>query len=405
MNILLIPSGYLPLVGGVQRNTHALARSLVARGHRVTVLTSNWRQWSLPIHETLDGIEVFRVPFYVFRGGLKSLLAFCCVFPVTVFATWLHIRRTRADIVNVHFAGANAFYALLALFGSDVPLIVTFHGGEVINVGDPALVGYTPTERSLMERVIRAALARAHAVTAVSQYLLDRVALINPEVVRGSQPIFMGSIQEQAMVASDDPALRSLVPNKFVLAVGRLVREKGFDLLVEAFRRIATEDTELELVIVGDGRERTRLEAQVASAGLLPRVTFTGMLKPEDINVFYRQCLMLAVPSRWQEAFPGVILEAFLHNKPVVAAAMGGVPEMVTHEVTGLLVAPEDPQQLAAAIRRLMASPELCLVYGRNGGVFARTNVDRDSISQKYESIYQRVSLDKHERMSMVPKG
>lgn len=384
MKILLVPSVYLPSVGGVELNTHELAKQLLALGHQVTILTSNWRRWRLPAHETLDGVEVFRAPFYVFRGSVKSLLVFCCVFPVALVSTWIRVRRVKPDVVNLHFAGANALYVLLGLIGMRVPLVITLHGNEVTDGSHSATLGYTPVEERLMRLIVRALLNRADFVTAVSQVLIRSACAVCPRLLPRSRRIFMGGY-------ADESAPGGTVAGNFVLAVGRLASEKGFDLLLDAFVHVGQQEPSLGLVIVGDGPERERLIGQARGVGLDDRVTFVGHLTKNAVRPYYRGCVFLAVPSRWEGAGT-VVWEAYLHEKPVVAAEVGGLPELVIHETTGLLVPPGDSHQLAQAMIRLAQCPELLDTCGRNAAAFAREYADWPRIAREYERIYQDVS-------------
>jgi glycosyltransferase involved in cell wall biosynthesis len=327
---------------------------------------------------------VFRVPFYVFRGSAKSLLAFCCVFPVAAAATWIRIRCSKPDVVNLHFAGANALYVLLGLLGTRIPLVVTLHGGEVTDGSSSATLGYSQVEERLTRAIVTALLGRANFVTAVSQALIDSARGVRPEVLTRSRRVFMGGY------ADDEATPDTIISGFFVLAVGRLSREKGFDVLVEAFAEVARGEPSLALVIVGDGPERGHLESRVRELGVAPRVRFAGAVTKAEVRPYYRGCAFLAVPSRWEGA-GSVVWEAFVHGKPVVASRVGGLPELVIHGTTGLLVPPGDTHQLAQAVIRLAECSELRETYGRNAATFAGEHADWCRVAREYECIYQGV--------------
>jgi glycosyltransferase involved in cell wall biosynthesis len=133
--------------------------------------------------------------------------------------------------------------------------------------------------------------------------------------------------------------------------VGRLSHEKGLDVLLEALG--VERDPQIDLVVIGDGPERARLQRQARSLGLAARITWCGAMPGADR--FFSAFDLLVLSSR-TEGSPIVLLEAMSACVPVVAAAVGGVPETVT-PATALLVPPEDPDALAEAIRNVRRYP------------------------------------------------
>lgn len=145
---------------------------------------------------------------------------------------------------------------------------------------------------------------------------------------------------------------------RLVLAVGRLSREKGHCDLVDAFQRLIRAQPGLaaQLVLLGEGPERSRLAANVARWGLGERVRLAGQVT--DPRDYYRAADLFVLPSH-SEGCPNVLLEAMAAELPVVATAVGGVPELVRHEHSALLVAPRHPRALADAMGRLLMDATL----------------------------------------------
>src|SRR5207245_2236045 len=140
-------------------------------------------------------------------------------------------------------------------------------------------------------------------------------------------------------------------PRSYVAAVGRLVPQKGFDVLLEAFARL--DAPEVDLLIAGDGPERRRLEALRERLGLGARVHLLGAVDRATVASLYRGARLVACPSRW-EGLPLVCLEAMASGRAVVASRVDGIPDAVGDGETGLLVPPEDPVVLAAALGALL---------------------------------------------------
>src|SRR5207245_603208 len=140
-------------------------------------------------------------------------------------------------------------------------------------------------------------------------------------------------------------------PRSYVAAVGRLVPQKGFDVLLEAFARL--DAPEVDLLIAGDGPERRRLEALRERLGLGARVHLLGAVDRATVASLYQGARLVVCPSRW-EGLPLVCLEAMASGRAVVASRVDGIPDAVGDGETGLLVQPEDPVALAGALRALL---------------------------------------------------
>lgn len=368
----------------MELNTHELAKSLKNAGHEVIVVTSNWRKFRLPSHETIDGIEVFRLPFYVFRGSIKSLIAFVICFPVAFAGTYRLVKKFRPDVINIHFVGANALYILAAHLIRKIPLVVTFHGNEVTNAPEPLSLGYTRTEVKCMMWITEWLLRRANHVTAVSNYLIQSLNEVIPINSVPATAILLGSSMAKKMGKSEDS-----VGRPYILAVGRLAKQKGIDLLIEAFAHITKESSEISLVVVGDGPERPAIEKQINEHGLSDIITLIGALSKELVGPYYEHCLFVVVPSRW-EGLPTVILEAFSYQKTVVAASVDGIPEMVKDGRTGLLVKPENVKQLTEAVLRLLNDTRLREELGRNAKAFLAELGGWDRVAEQYLAVYRK---------------
>ena len=174
-----------------------------------------------------------------------------------------------------------------------------------------------------------------------------------------------------------------------VLSVGRLSREKAHLELIEACERLreTKPDTAFKLIIVGDGPERSRLEAAIESKKG-KGVIFTGQVN--DVHPFYAIADVFVLPSH-SEGSPNVLLEAMAANLPVVATAVGGVPEMVADHESALLVPANDPPSLAAAISNMLADKNLALRLATNAGTLVDTRFDPETYARSLVEIYREV--------------
>jgi glycosyltransferase involved in cell wall biosynthesis len=178
--------------------------------------------------------------------------------------------------------------------------------------------------------------------------------------------------------------------DKVVLSVGRLSREKAHRDLLEAFKKLNQTDPEIssKLVIVGEGRERDGLEATAESLNFKDRIIFTGQVN--DVRTFYALADVFVLPSH-SEGSPYVLLEAMAANVPVVATAVGGVPEIITNNESALLVPPNDPPSLAAAIARVLTDRELAERLTTNGAKLIDTRFTPENYTRSVVEIYREV--------------
>jgi glycosyltransferase involved in cell wall biosynthesis len=171
-------------------------------------------------------------------------------------------------------------------------------------------------------------------------------------------------------------------PGPVIGAIGRIEKQKGFDVLIHALAEIEHGS----LVLVGGGSERSALEALARKVGVADRVIWTGW--SEEARSFLGSFDLFVLPSRF-EGFPLALLEAMLARLAVVATEVGSVPEAVLDGETGLLVPPEDPGALARAIERLLADGDLRRRLGEHGRKLVLDRFTAAHMTRAFESLYE----------------
>ena len=197
-----------------------------------------------------------------------------------------------------------------------------------------------------------------------------------------------------------DRKLRGLFPtvnplSPILLAAGRLSPEKGFDVLLEAAPTILQRNPGVRFVLFGEGPERPKLEARATVLGLTGRFLMPGYTGDLDRYLPWADALVL--PS-YTEGLPNVALEASAAGVPVVATAVGGTPEVVRDGETGLLVPSGQPQALAAALNRLLASRELGRAMGAAGRERMEDLFTFEAQARQYESLFEKLTPAKLRR-------
>jgi len=170
-----------------------------------------------------------------------------------------------------------------------------------------------------------------------------------------------------------------------IVFVGRLTDQKGVETLIGAVPIIGAGHPGAHFVIAGDGPLRATLEGQARERALASTVTFTGAL--EDPRPFLRAADVVVVPSLF-EPFGIIAAEALALGRPVVASRVGGLPDIVEHEVTGLLVPPANPPALAQAVCRILGASSAAREMGARGRERARREFSEEAVLPRYREIY-----------------
>lgn len=352
-------------VGGAESVVRLLATGHARRGHIVSIAaTVDSATGEHPLLDALAGergVSVHRiaVPGRAYHRERSAVRAVCAA----VGADVAHSHGYRSDIIGA--GGARAL---------GVATVTTVHG---FTGGD--------RKNRLYEWLQRRAMRRFDAVVAVSRALAstlrargvpaDRLRLI-PNAFDAGATVLDRAVARTRLRLPDDA---------FVVGwVGRLGREKGADVLLDAVARL---DGAVLTAIVGDGAERDALVAQAVALGIGDRVRWCGV--HPDAGALFAAFDAFALSSR-TEGIPIVLFEAMAAGVPIVATGVGGVPEVV-RETDALLVPPEDPATLADALRRVRRDPVGAAARARSAARRLHECFALDPWLARYESLYRGV--------------
>jgi glycogen synthase len=344
----------LPSLGGVEELTRHLALTLVGAGDDVEVWTTQSDGTSGPTTEQLDGIVVRRFPFPLPRARPGPLASSAVGATRTIGLLRRASKTFRPDVLHVQCFGPNGAYATALAELTGVPLVVTLQGETVMD--DLDIFDHSTSLRFSLRRALR----RAAAVTGCSAFTLrDAEARFGLATGRG-QVIFNGVVLAGAdsKTSAEPAAVGRTAWGRYVIALGRVVDKKGFDLLLRAFVPVAGRHPDVQLVIGGDGWALPALRDLAAELGVTHRVRFVGRLSREQVALAMREAEAFVMPSRL-EPFGIVVLEAWRAEVAVICTSRGGPPEFVEDGRTGLLVDPYDTAALETALERVVVDPEL----------------------------------------------
>ena len=289
------------------------------------------------------------------------------------------LRSGEYQIVHSHLVHADWYVAVASVGAPGVALVSTKHNDD-------------PFRRTYPFRVIERVMSnRCAATITISEALRDFT-------LRHSAPRTpVASVLYGLKAPPGAPERSFQFDRPTLLAVARLVRQKGLDILVQAMRPIKDSVPEARLLLAGDGPERPALERLARDLGLADSVSFLG--HRDDVDHLMRRAWILVHPSRW-EGFGLVLLEAMKQGLPVVAARVSAVPEIVVPGATGLLVPPEDPRALAEAAIRVLGDERFRRDAGMRGFERLVERFSAERMARETAAIYDRavsreVSLDR----------
>jgi glycogen(starch) synthase len=329
-------------IGGMQNHTASLSRALDRLGVAQTVITSrlDGPTGSRPVG-SLGRVHRVGVP----TPYLRQLWALCAVPHLAV------AMRRRVDVVHAH-QGEDIAVLLLALGAAALhrcPLVVTVHCSVRLTVTGGGL--RHRALRLVGGTVERLALHRADAVLALVPHSAH--ALVAAGLPSGRVHVLPSGFEPALFAGAVDDVL-SQVPRPRVGYVGRLAEQKAPQLLVAAFADVATDAS---LVIVGDGPLRRRVQSAVQRSAAGRSTLVRGFVAHDDMPSVLASLDLLVLPSIYEE-MGSVLVEAMASGLPVVASAVGGIPDVVEDGVTGLLVPPGDVGALTKAIEELLTDCE-----------------------------------------------
>jgi glycosyltransferase involved in cell wall biosynthesis len=365
--------------GGVASVAGYLARYLETRGHRVLFLHpgASERVRYKKTKWGFQGVELNLRSPSIPGHRLRSAYAFLVTFPFTVLQLLRLLRAHDIRVVNIHYPGESFVYFAFCRWLLPIRLVISVHGMDVLPWG---AAGRRPS------RALGLLLRAADLIVSPSQAFLRRCS-----DVLASSPgrriaihngIDLEELESPGSVQGDE------AQSAFILSVASHDEWKGLDVLIQAIALLLEEGEAVRLVLVGDGPLRSELEHLAARLGVHQQIEFIGYQPRREVARLLNECTLFVLPSR-SESLGIAVVEALACGKPVVATAVGGIPEIVEDGTSGILVEPEDARGLAAAIRRLLGNPALRARLGRAGRLRVQNAFRWQRMAERYVRAYE----------------
>ena len=362
MRILLVCPYDWEAPGGVQVQVRQLAAELRARGHRTTILAPG----SQPSEDA--GVRIVGRPVRVPYRGTVAPISFSP-------GSWRRIRSAMRsfdpEVIHAH-EPLTPSTSMLAVLAASAPVVATFHASldrsRLMELAGPAL------------RRVSGRIDAAVAVSDAAASFLRRVVCVPVEIVPNGVDV--------RMFAHPGRTLEGLPTGPKILWANRLDPQKGFEIMLRAFERLAGEVGEAHLLVAGNGRDRVLLRS--LPGDLRSRILRLGTVPHEELPRYHAAADVFVSPAIGQESFGIVLVEAMAAGVPVVASDIAGYREVVRDGVDGLLVPPGDPNALAGAIRRVLSEPELAATL-RAAGRSRAEAFSWQAVAPRLEAVYHRV--------------
>lgn len=384
--ILMLSWEYPPkTVGGLARHVYFLAKALAQIGEEVHILTS--AVIGYPSREILDGVTVHRLETLDSEG--QDFLGWVFQFNLAIVNYAGTLIESEGPFALIHAHDWLVAYAAEALKKIHrLPLIATIHATE--KGRNQGL--YTDLQKQI-NGVEWKLTYEAWKVVCCSQYMSKQ--LINDFQLPADKVTVIPNGIDPATLRSDDPhagqgPVKRRPGEKLIFFVGRLVAEKGVQVLIEALSRLVGRDVNVRCIIAGTGPMEGDLRFKAHNLGVEDRVTFLGFISDNTRNQLLSSADVAVFPSLY-EPFGIVALEAMAAKTPVIVSDTGGLAEIVDHGVTGLKVSPGNAEDLAAAIYALLTDPDLAYNLAAHAWKEVETVYPWEAIARQTIKVYNQI--------------
>jgi glycosyltransferase involved in cell wall biosynthesis len=403
--VVMVASSYPRFAGDITGTfLEPIAREIAARGHAVHVVLP----WHPKLTRPLSEGDVTLHPFRYAPHPALNVFGYADALRADVSLRWTAwasaplglaagtaalrrvVRAVGATIVHGHWVVPGGAMAMLAAGGR--PLVVSLHGSDVFVAERHRAAGL----------VARRTFARAGWVTACSDDLRDRAVALGADAARSS--VIPYGVDADGFGPAGERRTRGrellgVAPDApLVVAVGRFVRKKGFEYLIDAVPALAARHPALRVVIAGAGDLDAELRTRAAAAGVADRVRFPGLLSHASVPLAFAAADVAVVPSVRDDAgnvdgLPNTVLEALASGTPVVATTAGGIGAVITDGDNGLLVPERDPAALATAVDRLLADRGLGAALGGRARDRVKARHGWADVARRFEEAYAAARL------------
>jgi len=383
---------------------YELSKLLAKKGHNITVLAPHHP--GAKKYEIMESMKIIRFGYFIpnsmqklcYDGGIipnikKSFLAKLQV-PFLLMSEYHALKKLlkkeRFDVVHAHWIIPQGYIAGILKKRFKFKLLVTAHAGDVF-----------PLKNKFLKYFGKKSIEFADYITANSRFTKTKLEEVNSKASKATI-IPMGvdfSVfkNKSTKDKSKNNRINSMhkIKDKMILSVGRLAEKKGIKYLLSAMPDVLKKYPELKLVIVGDGPEKNRLLSQAEELKIKDSVVFTGKILNKNLPDYYSSADVFVLPSIITkegdtEGLGVVLLEAIASGAPVIASNVGGIPDIVINEKTGILVPEKNPKALSDSIIKLLGDKELSSALGKKAKIHVQKSFQWSKVSSEFDKIIKK---------------
>ncbi len=375
MHVCILMSTPFPPREGIGNYVYGLSTKLIERGHKVTVITRG--SWNKTHREVTDGIDVIKAPFIP-------------IYPFYIHVHGMFVNKifksleSQIDVVHIHTP-------LSPLIRTSLPIITTIHTSILTNVRSIEVI----TPRSIIERIMGRfvsypielkLLKRSDMITTVSHHVAQELQeyKINPDEVT----VIGNGVDETIFTP-----IKNKTEDRYILYTGRLGYRKGLLDLMDCGKYICEMHPDVSFVIPGKGPMFDKLQKMAKENGIRERFRFLGYVDRVRLINLYQNATIHVIPSHY-EGLPTVLLEAMSCGLPVVATAVSGNLDVISHGENGILIPPKNPEKMADVISMLLNDEDMRIELGKNARETIEKRYTWDRISEKLLKCYTQVLKD-----------
>lgn len=376
LGVVMLMRKFYPLTGGYQNQALRLAQEMIKENIRVTILTQ--RHGSLQPYEVYQKVPIHRV-FAFKTGHPASFSYFCSSF------LWMVKNRRKFQIIHANRSSSGLVAALIGFMLRKKVLYKLTRGDEVeVKALRTSLLG------RMKVYCLRRFVHRFITITSGIEEDLKHLGIPQEKLARIPNGVELRGSPQHCNNHRTKAEIGWSAETKVVTFVGRLVHAKGVDWLLEVWRNVAPKERQGRLLIVGDGPERSALEAQAQSLGILDTVAFVG--RQENVFKFLAITDVFVLPSRL-EGNSNALLEAMSQNLPVIVAddKLGGNREIVDNQKDGYVVRLGDNGAFAETLLRLLRNPAIWSEIGNRARQKVEERFSIQSVAVRYCKVYEEI--------------
>lgn len=376
--ILHITLWYRESKGGIGTMIHTLVEGDQSSQHLVLRNCS-----AEPEIDGSDSLSLYIPSFDILSFSPRSWVAYTAHAIKAVYQLTKIIKNRGINCIHIHYPTGSSILIALSSALTQIPFIVTFHGSDLLRIRDMA---------RWKRMLVTTALRRGQRLVSVSEFIKrDALELVGQHT--NHLTVYNGVRIDSASLATAAGSTDGLPfpSGSYFLFSGIPKPIKGADVLLKAWASFSQQVPEANLVIIGAGWEHSELLRDFPWLKDRQSVKIMGLVDPAHVLRLISHASAVVAPSR-REGLGYILLEAGICKTPVIATTVGGIPEVIEHQKTGLLVRSEDDQELCKAMKQLYDSPSLGRELGRNLRKRVESDFSQSAMTRAYTEIYQAIS-------------